>query len=336
MLHIGTQMGLHRAMNAQDFVKVSMRLNEAQYEERVRTWEACNIVAQSVSAGCGLPIMLQTHEWRLQSSSQHVASLSYHLRLERFRHRVSSTLSAPAITPGAENNLSSSQDRVMIYRLLNSDLQELEAALPIDTPPSMLCYLAATQLHLHSFHLLETSDLPEYNDRTLMLYQSASSLITISLAHQVEHQPFFFTQIFIAAAFILLRISTNGFFRTLIDGNACNRLIEGAISALRRISVVNNDLPARLGDVIAFFCALESPETLGGQTREDLQLREVRHRLGVSVVYDSLRIWRRHFEPEQPPVSYRDDQQGIYGWISTEELAFASSMGNWIDMDFLV
>lgn len=46
MVQMGTQMGLHRALNAEDFVKVPLHLNVYEYSEWVKTWEACNIVAQ--------------------------------------------------------------------------------------------------------------------------------------------------------------------------------------------------------------------------------------------------------------------------------------------------
>lgn len=46
MLQIGTQMGIHRAMDVADFIKVPMKLSAYDYAEWVRTWEACNIVAQ--------------------------------------------------------------------------------------------------------------------------------------------------------------------------------------------------------------------------------------------------------------------------------------------------
>lgn len=46
LLQIGTQMGLHRALNAQDFSKVRTGLSVAEYAQWVRTWEACNIIAQ--------------------------------------------------------------------------------------------------------------------------------------------------------------------------------------------------------------------------------------------------------------------------------------------------
>lgn len=46
MLQIATQMGLHRALDAQDFAKVPTKLDALEHAEWVRTWDACNIVAQ--------------------------------------------------------------------------------------------------------------------------------------------------------------------------------------------------------------------------------------------------------------------------------------------------
>ena len=46
MVQLGTQMGLHRALSAEDFVKVPLHLSVYEYSEWVKTWEACNIVAQ--------------------------------------------------------------------------------------------------------------------------------------------------------------------------------------------------------------------------------------------------------------------------------------------------
>lgn len=46
MLQLSTQMGLHQAVSAQDFTKAPTRLSSEEYCEWVRTWKACNIVAQ--------------------------------------------------------------------------------------------------------------------------------------------------------------------------------------------------------------------------------------------------------------------------------------------------
>lgn len=155
---------------------------------------------------------------------------------------------------------------------------------------------------MQAFYLLDEASTEGYNDRIITLYQTAHSLIELS--HELnnpesaffDHCPFFCYQVFVCAAFVVLKILNNGYFRLLIDVDAGKRLLYSSIVALRKISVTNNDLPARLGDVIAFFCTLEDPTVVGGATIDDLCLREARNRLSMSVVYDSLWIWRKHFQ----------------------------------------
>lgn len=46
MLQIGTQMGLHRPLNVQDFSRHRVQLSESQINETVRSWAGCSIVSQ--------------------------------------------------------------------------------------------------------------------------------------------------------------------------------------------------------------------------------------------------------------------------------------------------
>ena len=46
MVQAGTHIGLHCALNAQDFARVPTRLDASQQKEWVRTWQACNIIAR--------------------------------------------------------------------------------------------------------------------------------------------------------------------------------------------------------------------------------------------------------------------------------------------------
>jgi hypothetical protein len=51
MVLLGSQMGLHRPLNAQDFTKVSLNLEEDECSRWVKTWKACNIVAHRFVLG---------------------------------------------------------------------------------------------------------------------------------------------------------------------------------------------------------------------------------------------------------------------------------------------
>lgn len=106
--------------------------------------------------------------------------------------------------------------------------------------------------------------------------------------------PFFCCQVFVSAAFIILKVMMNGYFEKLLDVEAGKRLLDAAISSIRKMSVANNDLPGRLSDVIGFFCVFPDPRVISGGCVDDLRLR-VRNRLSMSIVYDSLWEWRKQF-----------------------------------------
>ena len=45
-MQIALQIGLHRPTHAQDFSRFRIELREEELKDRVRTWAACNMVAQ--------------------------------------------------------------------------------------------------------------------------------------------------------------------------------------------------------------------------------------------------------------------------------------------------
>lgn len=46
MMQIALQTGLHRPMHAQDFIRQTRDISEAEINDRKLTWAVCNIVAQ--------------------------------------------------------------------------------------------------------------------------------------------------------------------------------------------------------------------------------------------------------------------------------------------------
>lgn len=193
-------------------------------------------------------------------------------------------------------------------------------------------YLAAARLHLHAFYLFDDAALDGYKDRIITLYNTAHSIIELSLElHRedtrfFEFCPFFCYQVFVSAAFVVLKILVNGFFGSLLDRVSGMKLLDAAIVALRKLSVVNNDLPARLGDVVGFFCALPDATVIGGSTVHDLKLQHVQNRLSVSVVYDSLWVWRKHFHTEDTNDAPGVGQGTNYAYVCTFLLCYAAEL----------
>ena len=231
-------------------------------------------------------------------------SLRLRLEIEYFRLRVSVSLG-------------DTWDRRGQYGPLTAQLLQIESQLGTRTS-DVEWHLSAARLHLQAFYLFEDPSLDGYNDRIMELYQTAHDLITLTLQLDIESAflkfcPFFCTQMFVCAAFVVLKISNNSFFRAMVDADASARLLESCITALRKMSVANNDIPARLSDVLAFFCTLPRPATVGGYTVEDVRLRQVNTRLSMSVVHDFLRTWRSHFQKRNNETSAPSDVGNIQG-----------------------
>ncbi|KAF5518549.1 Regulatory protein LEU3 [Colletotrichum aenigma] len=312
MIQMGVQMGLNRPVDAQDFSKAPLELTEKELAEWTRTWEACMIVSQSATIGCGLQTPLQQYGSGISQdngvrndieSAVDNAKFKYNLMIETFRSRVTMALMDQ---PRDARHQPATRERLILYRLFNKEITEIEGKnLNISSATEVKTWHStAARLHLHAFYLFDHASSEGYEERICALYVTASSLIDSSRMldeRQVQffdYCPFFCYQIFVCASMIVLRIASNGHFRSLVDATEGMKLVEASITALRKMSVVNNDLPARLGDVIGFFCALPDPTKIGGTTVEDIQLKQVRNRLSVSVVHDFLATWRKHFMAE--------------------------------------
>ncbi|KAL3488432.1 hypothetical protein BJX62DRAFT_227371 [Aspergillus germanicus] len=315
MLQLALQMGLHCAPNAQDFTKIPRTLNTNEHSEWAAAWQACNIVAHSVSVGCGLPTTVQLHDRPLPMTSGLETSadtpgdfsLRLHLRIEQYRHRVSVALSPDGFgwqQPPAD------QGRFSLYRLLNTIYGDLQRELlAVSSSALTRIYLSAALLHLHSFYLHDDPIVSGYSGRVATLYETAYSFLSQCLETAdrdglFQYWPFFCYQAFVAAALTVLKIVMSGCFDSVIDIPAGKSLLNSAILALRKMSIANNDLPARLSDVVGFLYSLPSHGP-GGQLTHSLSLR-VRNRSSMSIVYDSLWQWRRYFQMSQedmtPPI----------------------------------
>ena len=113
-------------------------------------------------------------------------------------------------------------------------------------------------------------------------------------------------QIVLAAGFTLLKL-LNSFFASQVDTVTGRTIFLQTVTALRNISVVQNDLPQRLAEVLA---QLWQASGAGGQRMFDdatgnkrdidssLQLR-VRCRMSMSLVYDSVWRWKEQFEADR-------------------------------------
>jgi transcriptional regulatory protein LEU3 len=102
---------------------------------------------------------------------------------------------------------------------------------------------------------------------------------------------------------VLLKVLKNQYFAAFVEAEAGKKLFNLSVTAIRKMSVSNNDLPGRLRDVLAYIWSHADTQIISGVGRDGLQLK-IRGRMSMSVVYDSLWRWREQFEVR------RDDSDG--------------------------
>lgn len=164
-------------------------------------------------------------------------------------------------------------------------------------------HLDITKLHLHAFYLFDEASTAGYVERIVALYFTACTFIehTRTLDTQssdfLSHCPFYCYEAFLCAAFIILKILRNNYFAAIVDTRSGQTLVNFSVSALRKMSVTNNDLPGRLSDVLAYLWTHPDASIASGRGIDGLQLK-VKSRMSMSIVYDSLWRWRAQFRTE--------------------------------------
>ena len=166
----------------------------------------------------------------------------------------------------------------------------------------MRFHLLAARLHLHAFYLFDEPVSSGYVERILALFATASSLIEHTLNYDLEETSFtpycsfYAYQSFMCASFVLLKVLRSEYYSDLTSQTitTTKRLFNSSITALRKMSVSNNDLPGRLSDVLAYLYSHPNPRVVCSEGEAALQL-SIQSRLSMSIVYDSLWRWRDQF-----------------------------------------
>ncbi|KIW32183.1 hypothetical protein, variant 1 [Cladophialophora immunda] len=311
IIQLSIQMGLHRPRSPLDFTKFRVKLSPREIEERQRAWIAGNVVTQSISFGVGLPTPAQLCDWSIVASSLEGSwideDLHAHLRCASTCNRISQALTSNASDP---TGLLSTRERVPLYTIFKQEIVDLENS-RVWTTANTAFYLHVVKLHLHAFYLLDDPPALGYLERIITLYSTATAMIEHvrdrdSQSHGfLQFCPLFCYEAFLCAAFILLKVVKNDYFAAIIDAGLGKKLINFSVSALRKMSVANNDLPGRLSDVLAYLWTHPNPSILGGSGIDGLQLK-VRSRMSMSVVYDSLWRWREQFRTEVESAESQD------------------------------
>lgn len=269
----------------------------------------------SVATGYGQPPGT-IYDWTLEPASLRDADyrpsedLRTRLQIEKFCDRVTKSLYSSRPDPAEFI----SAEKLLIAQLLDNELREMELefgsnisgmeAVSPYTGSRMLTrtceainmiHLRAAELHLRYFVFLGSNARSE--DLTKLFIATTSFLgrvldLETSPGELIGHATNYILQMIVSAAFALMKLLKSD-FRRHIDFEHGKLLFNGAISALRRISVMDHDRPVRLADILAQMWNAGAPD----EADDDTLLLKVRCRMSMSHVYDTVWRWRHRFRP---------------------------------------
>ncbi|CAG7925237.1 unnamed protein product, partial [Penicillium olsonii] len=313
MMQIAMQLGLHRPVQAEEFTTFRMEVQGEALKDRLHTWVICNVVAQNVATGYGQPPSTM-YDWALEPASLRDADyrlpddLAIRLRIEKFCDRVTKALYSSKPEPAELF----SADKLVVVQILELELQEMEADVGsgisgqlLESPPAFhltytpsainMIHLRAAELHFRYFMFLGSN---ARTDDLMKLYTATTSFLgrvldlETSPGELIGHSTNYILQMIVSAAFALMKLLRSSFSR-FINFDHGKLLFNGAISAIRRISVMDHDRPIRLADILAQMWNATNTEP----AEEDALQLKVRCRMSMSHVYDTVWRWRQRFRP---------------------------------------
>lgn len=266
MMNIAMLIGLHRPSHAEDFSRSHIHLQENDIRDRLKTWAACNIVAQSVSTGYGLPpqtvydsTLDPALTLRTGSSNDTFPipeELRRRLELEKFANKVTTTLYG-------YNSEASSREQALFANMAAKDLQQ-----QFDDPgrsqgpgSSKLAenlwdgmYLGAVRMHIRLYAFFEPPHALTYRADLVSLYGATTDFLDAALRLEgqgLRYGTNYIMQMMLAGAYTLSKL-LNSFFAVHLEPErerGCI-LFSKTVAAIRAMSVAPNDLPQRLSEVV--------------------------------------------------------------------------------------
>ena len=322
MMKTATGIGLHRPNNTQDFSRVSVDLNKEQLHDRVTTWAVCNIVAQSIGTGYGQPAST-LYDWTLAirpGDEGHFVlapELEARLQIERFCDKVSKEMYSNASDP---RGVAGDELRAMLTRVYRREYGELSASILSrqDLSPIVNLYLKAAGLHLRLSAFFDSSTTVGYMDDLMSLWRAAINFLDFTFELDssdgngiLKYATGYILQMILAACFTLLKLLSS-FFAKEVDFEKGRAIFHRTIVGIRSMSIINNDLPWRLAELMVQMWNGARVEARSQQVRQmgngssgengfetiiddSLQLK-VRCRMSMSLVFDSIWRWREEYQ----------------------------------------
>ncbi|KAJ9615859.1 hypothetical protein H2200_001936 [Cladophialophora chaetospira] len=293
------QLGLHLPEIHQEFSTLKLRLLPEEIKESAKTWAACNLVAQSTTAGMGYPTIARfgwTTERTCDSANPYGIpdDLRHQLMIAKFSYRVEQVMTGNATNA---TGLPKDTDRQVLMTLLERDLQELEMQIKAQQLSSFnQIYLEHARLNLLVYYFFESKHTSLKKEGLLKAFATASEVIARISAEDdaskfLLYAPVCIFHLLTVCAFLLLKILSSSYSQ-YVDFEAGKKSFNATVLALRRWSVANNDLSARIAEILALLWRGLDASSARSEVEPELRLHS---RQTASLLWDGLWRWKEEF-----------------------------------------
>ncbi|TVY34924.1 Regulatory protein, partial [Lachnellula occidentalis] len=338
------QLGLHRPMNATDFIQTKATVNERDCKMRTATWAAANILSQSLSSTWGLLPMTpfdKTIDFACQTGNIYTVpdDLRFKLILQKYCNRVTQVIYTDLREAQGGSNAGDRPSFALTWEsklsALNHELDEIEQQHSNMFSMYDRIYVSAARLYMHSMYFFDSSPTSTRKTGILRAYASASSFTTLitsldSTCNLFSYMCAYHIRMFLVATCIMLKVLRSS-YRHDIDFEAGKKLCSDATVAASRVAVGSGDSAGKVAKMVAQ--VWHSGDT--GVLEEPPELL-VKSRLGASIIYDFIWRWRQEFGgvPEAYPSSRPKPSSPPPQSMSFQPLDVFQD-ASFVDLDFL-
>jgi len=234
--------------------------------------------------------------------------LRFKLILQRYCNRVTQVIYGDLREPQGDSNAGDRPSFALTWEsnlnALNYELDEIEQNNSHMFSMYDRIYVSAARLYMHSMYFFDSSPTPTRKTGILRAYASAFSFTTLITSLDSTHKLFsymcaYHIRMFLVATCILLKVLRSS-YRHDIDFEAGKKLCNDATVAASKVAVGSGDSTGKLAKIVAQVWHSGDTDVL-----EEPPELLVKSRLGASIIYDFIWMWRQEFGgvPEAYPSS---------------------------------
>ena len=314
-------LGLHRPGRECEYSKLKTTITEEALMERSRTWVACVIQAQSLSMDFGFMSMAYMDDYTIHSICRSnpliniPSELRTNLLIRRCCHSTLQTLTSHYDNPFGLP----SEDEIST---IISQIEQKFTTLQLDSGPDLsyinTLRLYSAKLFFQSTHLLYDTMTSSRQSGVLTAFSTATSLLTILVSHSSSQTTLSYAppgtchSIFLAALVIFRVIHSSYAASASLDRSAAQVLYSAAAFSVRQMSAQykEKDMAIRVAEMMT---------NLWHWAEGDVELQEsppkllVKSRIGSSVLYDSLILYRKYQVKRNPELRALQTGENLSG-----------------------